>query len=251
VSKRKLGSAVAEDPGFAQIAIGKFRGGKGVKLRIVMALGGALLMAGCVTTSMQGYADTAPPERPIAHLAALVSAPMGLQADFQRSLSAEAKKRGLSLTDAFIIFPPTRAYTNAEITAQLAARGIDGVLLISVGDSGINREYAGTIFSGQSFGNYSGAGTVNTFGGMSNVTVSGTYSGTTYGSATPTYRYSRTTRFTAKLMDAATGRTLWVGGGQVNAGGLLFVGNGTSASNSASAIFDDLTRKGVVAHVGS
>jgi integrase len=33
-----------------------------------------------------------------------------------------------------------------------------------------------------------------------------------------------------------------------NAGGLLFVGNGTSAASSASAIFDDLVAKGLIAH---
>ena len=41
-------------------------------------------------------------------------------------------------------------------------------------------------------------------------------------------------------------RHLWVGNGQVNAGGLLFVGDGSSASTSVAAIFEDLQQKGII-----
>jgi len=37
-----------------------------------------------------------------------------------------------------------------------------------------------------------------------------------------------------------------VGSGEVSAGGLLFVGNGSSASKSVSAIFDDLRSKKII-----
>ena len=207
----------------------------------------ALPLAGCVTTSMQGYADSAPPSRPVTQIAAMVAAPVGLRADIQRSLAEAAAKHGVAAIDALSILPPTRTYSDAEIRAQLKAKGVDSVLLLTVGDSGVQREYAGTIFEGQSFGTYNGQGTVSTFGNTSNVALSGTYSGSSFGTATPVHRYSRTTQFTAKLLDAQTGRTLWVGGGQVNAGGLLFVGNGTSAASSTSAIFDDLAAKGLIA----
>jgi hypothetical protein len=168
----------------------------------------AILCSGCVTTTMQGYADNAPPSHPVSHLAALVAAPMGLQQDIQRSLTEAAAKHGVMLADALVIFPPTRTYSDAEIRGQLAARGLDGVLLISVGDTGVNREYAGTIFQGQSFGTYNGMGTVNTFGNTANVSLNGTYSGSSYGVATPVYRYRRTTQFTARLLEASSGRTL-------------------------------------------
>lgn len=36
--------------------------------------------------------------------------------------------------------------------------------------------------------------------------------------------------------------------GEVNAGGLLFVGNGANTSSSVSAIFDDLRAKGIIGH---
>jgi hypothetical protein len=52
--------------------------------------------------------------------------------------------------------------------------------------------------------------------------------------------------FKARLVDPATSRNLWVGSGEVSAGGRLFVGNGSSASSSASAIFDDLRAKKII-----
>jgi hypothetical protein len=62
----------------------------------------------------------------------------------------------------------------------------------------------------------------------------------------PRFRYSRETKFDAKLLEPASGRTLWVGSGQVSAGGALFVGNGTSATSAAAAIFDDMHAKGLI-----
>jgi hypothetical protein len=211
----------------------------------------ALALTGCVTTSMQGYADNTPPSHPITHIAAYVAAPIDLRDSLERSLADEANKHGVIAVDALSIFPPTRTYSNAEIRSGLAARGIDGVLVLSVGDTGVRREYAGTIFQGQSFGTYTGSGTINTFVNTANISYGGSYSGSSFGTATPIYRYRRTTRFTAKLIDPATGRILWVGGGQVNVGGLLFVGNGTSAASSTSAIFDDLAAKGIIARTSS
>jgi hypothetical protein len=64
--------------------------------------------------------------------------------------------------------------------------------------------------------------------------------------ASPIYRPTRETTFSAKLIDPSTGRTLWVGNGDVKAGGKLFVGDETSASKAASAILEDLKAKHVV-----
>jgi len=118
--------------------------------------------------------------------------------------------------------------------------------VINVGDTGVLQQYAGTILSGQYSGSSSASGTMNTFGNVSNVSLNGTSSGTMVATATPVYRYRRQTSFTARLLEPATGRNLWVGNGQVNSGGLLFVGDGANASSSVAAIFDDLQRKGVI-----
>jgi hypothetical protein len=94
---------------------------------------------------------------------------------FQYSRFSE--KRGLIAEDALLLFPPTRNYTNAEIQKGLASDGIDGVLVINVGDTGVLQQYAGTILSGQYSGSSNANGTINTFGNVSTVSLSGTSSG--------------------------------------------------------------------------
>lgn len=206
----------------------------------------AIGLAGCITTSMQGYAVRQLPTKPISRMIAYVAGPGPLVASIQSNIAEEAKKRGVIADDALLLFPPTRTYTNVEVQQGLARDGIDGVLFINVGDTGVLQQYAGTILSGQYSGASSASGTINNFGNTSTVSMNGTSSGTMVGTATPVYHYKRQTSFTAKLLEANTARNLWVGNGQVNAGGLLFVGDGASASNSVAAIFDDLQRKGII-----
>lgn len=174
----------------------------------------------------------------------------GLTLLWFRVFSAALPKKRISGTlaadDALNLFPPTRTYSNAEVQQGLTANGIDGVLVINVGDTGVQQQYAGTILSGQYQGSSNASGTVNTFGNASTVSMSGTSSGTMTATATPIYRYRRQTNFNARLFEASTGRHLWVGNGQVNAGGLLFVGEGASSSSSVAAIFEDLQAKGII-----
>ena len=205
----------------------------------------AASLSGCITTSMQGYADRQLPARPVSHIVAYVAGPPALVSSIQRSVAEEAHKRGVTADDALNLLPPTRTYSSAEVQKVLAANGTDGVLIINVGDTGVQQQYAGTIFSGQYQGSSDATGTVNTFGNVSTISMSGTSSGTMTATATPIYRYRRQTNFNARLLEASTGRTLWVGNGQVNAGGLLFVGDGASSSSSVAAIFDDLQAKGI------
>jgi hypothetical protein len=214
--------------------------------RFACAAAAAISLSGCITTSMQGYADRELPAKPVSRIIAYVAGPGALVASIQASVSEEAGKRGVAAEDALLLFPPTRTYSNAEIQKALASSGIDGVLFINVGDTGVLQQYAGTILSGQYSGSSNASGTVNTFGNVSNVSLNGTSSGTMVTTATPVYRYRRQTSFTARLLEPATGRNLWVGNGQVNSGGLLFVGDGANASSSVAAIFDDLQRKGVI-----
>jgi len=157
-----------------------------------------------------------------------------------------ARKRGVAAQDALLLFPPTRTYTNAEVRQGLATGGIDGVLVINVGDTGVLQQYAGTILTGEYSGTSTTSGTINRFGNTSNISLSGASSGTTTATATPIYRYKRQTTFTARLLEPTTGRNLWIGNGQVKAGGLLFVGDSASASNSVAAIFEDLQQKGII-----
>jgi hypothetical protein len=215
-------------------------------LRAIALVGFAYGLAGCVTTSMQGYADREAPVKPIRQIATFVSAPGNLGVQIQTSAAEEARKRGVVSQDALGIFPPTRTYTNAEIQSGLAQNHIDALLIINVGDTGVTRQYAGTVIQSTTSGGFSGTGTTTQFGNIANTNFSGTMNSSTFGTATPVYRYQRQTNFNARLVDAVTGRNLWVGSGQTQAGGSLFVGDGTSASSSISALFNDLQTKGII-----
>lgn len=152
------------------------------------------------------------------------------------------------LEDANVILPPTRQYSEADVRQAMTARGVDGVLVVSVtGDTGVQQRYAGTIantsYSGTSSGNAMVIG--NTIYG------SGMSSGTATTTATPIYSYSRAVAFEARLSDPQTSRKFWVGSGQTQSGGALFVGDAVSATNAASAIFNDLQTKGLIGAHGA
>jgi hypothetical protein len=199
-------------------------------------------LAGCVTTSMQGYADLERPSRPVEHIA--VVAPPALVA----ALATESGKHGLIIEDGNVIVPPTRPYRDGEIRQLLTARGVDGVLVVSVtGDTGVQERYAGTIFSG----NYSGTSSASAVRVGDTISGTGVSSGTMSATSIPVYRYSRTVAFRARLSDPKSGRNLWVGGGQTRAGGSLFMGDATSARNAASTILNDLREKELIASGGA
>jgi hypothetical protein len=202
----------------------------------------AAVLTGCVTTSMQGYADLDRPARPVEHIA--VVAPPALIA----ALAAESGKHGLLVEDGNVIVPPTRQYKDAEIRQLLTTRGIDGVLVVSVtGDTGVQQHYVGTIFSG----NYSGTSSGNAVLTGNVISATSTSSGTMSATAVPMHRYSRTVAFQARLSEPKSGRNLWVGGGQTRAGGALFMGDTTSARDAASAILNDLQEKGLIGASGA
>ena len=119
-----------------------------MRLEAVISVALATCLTGCVTTTMQGYADRDLPSRSVSHVAALIMAPLPLAQAMQTSLAAEAAKRNLELDDALTLFPPTRTYTDAEIKRDLKTQGVNAVLIVNVGDTGVTQQYAGTVLSG-------------------------------------------------------------------------------------------------------
>jgi len=207
----------------------------------------SLFLSGCVTASMEGYADKVLPTNPIRQVAAFVNAPLSFSQPMQARLAAEGEKSQVVVEDALSIFPPTRTYSNNEVTKQLKENGVDAVLVLNVGDSGVVEQYAGTILSGNYTGTSNGVGSINTFGNAATLTYNGTSAGTYSGYSAPIYRPKRQTSFNAKLIEPQTGRTLWVGNGEIDASGKLFVGVETSASKAAESIFADWRQKGIIA----
>jgi hypothetical protein len=204
---------------------------------LVAFIGSSVVLGACVTTSMQGYADLQPPAHPIQHIAAF--APPALIP----LLASQASKYGVVLEDANVLLPPTRQYNEAEVRHAMATRGIDGVLVVNVtGDTGVQQRYAGTIAQSS----YSGTSSSNAMVMGNMIYGTGTSSGTAITTATPMYSYGRAVAWQARLADPQTSRQFWVGGGQTQAGGALFVGDGVMGSNGAGSIFNDLHTKGLI-----
>lgn len=205
--------------------------------RLFCILAAAISLAGCITTSMQGYADLQPPSTPIRSIAAIAN-PALIPA-----LAQEAAKRGVQLVDARQILPPTRQYTEADVRAAMSANGIDGVLVVEVtGDTGVNRHHVGTVANTSFSGTYSNDAVVI----GNSIYGSGSVSGSATTVTTPVYGYSRSVSFQAQLSDPKTSRKFWVGSGTTKAGGALFVGDSSSASDAAASIFNDLQNKGLI-----
>ena len=122
------------------------RSGANVLFNALLVIG-ALGLTECTSTTIHGYADRNLPSNGVQHLAFYVAAPGPLASSMQASIAEEAQKRKVFIEDALNILPPTRTYSDAEVRKLLAERGVDGVLTISVADSGVISQYAGTIFN--------------------------------------------------------------------------------------------------------
>ncbi len=219
--------------------------------RAVVIVACCALNGGCVTSSMQGYADRELPRQTVQRVAVYIAAPGPLASQLHSSVQQEAATRGLSAQDMLAILPPTRTYSDAEMRQALVGSRVDAILVINVGDTGVVREYAGTFLSASYSGSSNYSGSAARTANSTDISLSGNSSGKIVGSATPMYRYNRQTNFAARLVDPRSGRNLWVGSGQVNAGGLLFVGDSTSANNTARTIFNDLDSKGLLGSASS
>jgi hypothetical protein len=183
----------------------------------------AIALSACVTTATTGV-DGELASRPVSRLVAYVAGPGSLVSSIQSSINIEARKRGLLAENALNLLPPTRRYTDADIRQALADRGIDGVLVINVGEASVPRQYAGTILQGRY-----------------------PVSSATMGAVTSVNGYPHPTTFTARLIAPAMARDLWNGIGDVDTSGLFTADDGTGAASAVAAIFEELQQKGIIA----
>jgi hypothetical protein len=182
------------------------------------------MLSACASELVQGEGSPEAPIRPVSRLAAYVTGPNSVVSSFQANIAVEAARHGLAAENALLLFPPTHAYADLEIRQGLAARSIEGLLIINIGDAGVQREYAGTIFQGRS----------------------PIVSGPGAAAVAFVHGYPRQTTFTARLLDTATGRRLWEGAGQFGEKGFLSSGTSPTISESVAVVFDDLQTKRVV-----
>jgi hypothetical protein len=136
------------------------------------------------TEGVQGRATRADSfATPIQHIAAYVAAPTTLATSMQASIAEQAPKHAVLAEDALTLLPPTRHYTDAEVRKALAERGVDGVLLITVADSGVVSQYAGTIFQASYSGTTAASGTTMPMGNGATATRNGMAQGEAAGAA--------------------------------------------------------------------
>lgn len=188
----------------------------------------AMALSGCGAALLRGEASPHEasqqlPPRPVRAIGAYVAGPDSLAAGFQANIAVEATRRGLTAENLAALFPPTHAYADAEIRQGLAARSIDSVMIIKIGDAPGRRQYAGTILQERSSGSGPTAAAV--------AAVNGDPSPTT---------------FSARLIDAASGRKLWDSDGQIASGAFSLFANGTTVEDAVAALFDDLQEKGMI-----
>jgi len=169
------------------------------------------LLGACTQTTLDTYADRGEASRYLTHIVAYVAAPVSISNEVQTSLNSEAARHGVTFDNASYLLPPTHAYTEQEVKRVLSSRGVDGVLLIRVGNSPAIKEYGGTLF-----------------GRIESVAARGA------------------SNFAARLIEPSTGQALWSGEGKVTVSGLLIVGNQSGPASVARALLDDLKAKGLL-----
>jgi hypothetical protein len=190
---------------------------------ICLALVGLVLSA-CGSSVVQSEGSPHLPLRPVSRIGAYVTGPEALVQGFQADIAVEAARRGLAAENVPLLFSSTRPYADAEIRQGLAAHAIDSVMIIKIGNAPGPRQYDGTILQERSpRGSGPSAAAV--------ASVNGDPSPTT---------------FSATLIDAASGRRLWDGNGQIASGAFSIFANGTTVADAVAALFGDLQEKGII-----
>ena len=184
----------------------------------------AMALSGCGSALLQSETSPQLSPRPAMAIGAYVAGPNSLVGSFQANIAVQATRHGLTADNISALFPPTRAYTDVEIRQGLAARSIDSVMIIRIGDAPAQRQYAGTILQERSVG--SGGPTAAAIAAVN-------------GNPNPS-------TFSARLVDVGSGRKLWGGEGQIAAGAYSLFANGTTVEDAVAALFDDLQEKGMI-----
>jgi len=183
----------------------------------------ALALAGCANTKLTAYTDPAFQNAPYRSFVAHAT---NADLETQRLFSSEAcealRSRKAICTPALEIFPPTRKYTDDEVTETLQARGVDGYLLIAIGGGSSSSQYLGS----QSLA------TVNAYGTSISSTNIATYS------------HSRHQAYDLILIDAATQKRAWIGGARVSGQGALNVTDEAFASSLSIELVTALRKAG-------
>jgi hypothetical protein len=194
-----------------------------VKKGILALAAASLALVGCASTKLTAYTDPAFQNAPYRNFVAhATNGDLETQRLFSSKACEALRSRKATCTPALDIFPPTRQYTDGEVTKTLKARGVDGYLLIAIGGGSSSSQYLGS----QSLA------TVNAYGtSISSTNVAA-------------YSHARQQSYDLVLIDIATQERAWVGGARVSGQGALNVTDEAFASSLSIELVTALRKAG-------
>lgn len=143
------------------------------------------------------------------------------------------KKTNVQVIPYREIFPPTRRWSNEEMTKRLASQHIDSAIIINAGIS--SRDIIK--YSTQTHSNTYLSGTVNQFG---NFNANANTNSTTYNN----YGAKSKAEFSVVLIDLKSNKIAWYADIATKAGGTLFVGDKGDAKAVSKTIAKALEKDG-------
>ena len=185
----------------------------------------ALMLTGCVTTSVRGFTDNDYKDYKIKKIA--VRAPnvgFAFGEVMENSMVKSLRSSKVQAASFLSLFPPTRDWTNEEVAKQLMSEGYDSIMYVYLVGSDSSSQTISYINSGNAYA----------YGGMA------TYSST----SVPVSSIRRYTQTRVKVFDIRTTDVIWIGDSSTKAGGLLFMGDETQTDSISSNVVTSLSESG-------
>lgn len=160
-----------------------------------------IVSTGCASTRVTAFKDPEFAGRSFGKPAVYANtANLEWRQSLEDRLVAEMSKHGVIARATFQLIPPTRDQSPEERAQILLAHGIDALIVIEVGESGVKDQYIPP--TGATTTTH---GTVTTYGSI------GTYRGTSYTRVHGGYNVSKPwAEMSTYVLEVATGRKAWV-----------------------------------------
>ncbi len=184
-----------------------------------------LLTTGCISTNVKGYTDNNYQKYNIKMMA--VRAPnSGFEFGelLEKSMVDELEDEGVKAGMFIKMFPPTREWTNEQVTQKLLNDGFDSIMYINLGGSDTSSNTIG----------YINNGTASVYGNTASIN---SYS-------TPVVATHRYTSTRIKIYSVKSGELVWVADTNTSAGGLFYIGDRTTTDSIAEDVVESLKRSG-------
>jgi hypothetical protein len=212
------------------------------------------VLASCAETRVSAYRDTAYPATRYEHL--LVMAPasdLATQEDLERAICARIAPTPCTMS--LHVLPPTREWTEEDMTQRIAASGADGFLLIGTKSDRSVEKVIG--YQTQSFSSGSGTTVVNGQGNVyahqntaswnARATATSSYSGQTSSYSMPITLYLRNSGGKVQLMDVSRHQVVWAGTFKTAGNGVFAITDSAFISSQSKTVALELRRAGLIA----